>query len=125
MTVFMAGIGHRHSWPNGKPVRSEKLPDGQYRHTLDDGRKITVGPLPTYRIDYLSTFVGAAPGETYEINVSLGGLADEAGFYWAWNFDIGDAGELRHYRFDKTVKITDLSDGWSTDGETFRKQLEG
>ena len=124
MVTITVGFGGRSGWPNGKPIKSERLPDGRYCHTLEDGRLMTVG-APSYRIDYLSTWVGSSPGETYEIKAAIGGLTDAPGWYWAWNFDIGELGELRHYRFDKTVRITALADGWAITGEALREQLGG
>lgn len=104
---FWASNGSRTQWPNGKPVASEPLPDGRVRYQLESGRLLTVGQ-PTYRVDYVSTWVGTEPGETYAIRLALIGLSNVDGFYEAWNFDIG---EVRNYRFDKTVLVTHLETG--------------
>jgi hypothetical protein len=101
------GMSSRHSWPNGKPVALETLPDGRTRHTLEDGRAMTVG-VPNYRLDYLSTWVGAEEGETYSVNITIAGLSNVEGFFEVWNFDIG---EVRNYSFAKTVCVTHLQTG--------------
>ncbi len=95
------------TWPTGKPISSETLENGKVKHTLEDGRSMTVSK-PTYRLYYLSTWHGAQPGETYEVNIALAGLSSIKGFYTTWNFDIG---ERRDYRFDKTVQIVHLRTG--------------
>ena len=99
--------GRYDDFPNGKPVRSEVLDDGRTRHHLENGRTFTVSK-PTYRLDYLSTWVGAAPGDTYEVNIALAGPSSIEGFYEAWNFDIGEA---RNYKLAKTVRLTHLETG--------------
>lgn len=101
------GPGSRYSWPNGKPVSSEVLPDGRTRHALEDGRTITVG-VPNYRLDYLSTWIGTEEGETYPVNIAIAGLSNVEGFFEVWNFDIG---ELRNYSFAKTVRVTHIQTG--------------
>lgn len=100
--------GIRSRWSDdGVPVKSESLPDGRTRHTMKDGRTVTVS-VANYRLDYQSTLVGAEPGDTYEVNVALTGCATVEGFFEAWNFDTN---KLRNYRFDKTVSVTRLLDG--------------
>jgi hypothetical protein len=74
------GLGSRYSWPNGKPVKSEQLPDGRTRHTLGDGRAMTVG-APNYSLDYLSTWVGVEEGKTYSVNIAIAGLSPVEGFF--------------------------------------------
>jgi hypothetical protein len=89
------------------------------KHTLEDGRSMTV-TKPTYRLFYLSTWIGAEPGETYEVNISLAGLSEIQGFYTTWNFDIG---ERRDYRFDKTVQIVHLVTGEILTGKALEASL--
>lgn len=108
-------------WPNGKPVSTEILPNGEKRHLMEDGRVMTVGQ-PTYRLEYLSTWVGAEPGETYPVNIAISGLSEVTGFYITWNFDID---ELRNYAFHKTVSITHLETGESFTGEELCASLGG
>lgn len=113
-------VGSRYpAWPNGKPVRSDPLPDGRIRHVLEDGRIFTVGE-PTYRLDYLSTWIGAAPGETYSVNIAIAGLSYVDGFFEVWNFDID---EVRCYAFRKTVRITHLKTGEVFNGEELEASL--
>lgn len=109
------------SWPNGKPVSSETLSDGRVRHTLEDGRTLTVGE-PTYRLDYESTWVGSQPGDTYSVQIAISGPSSVPGFYEVWNFDIG---EVRNYAFRKTVRIVHLKTGETFTGEEVRRSLEG
>lgn len=97
-------VGVRQRWPNGRPISSEKLSDGRVRHELEDGRVVTVSEA-TYRVEYLSTWVGAELGDTYSINLALIGLSSIEGYYETWNFDIG---EFRSYKFAKTVRVTHL-----------------
>ena len=101
------GLTHAREWPNGKPVKSEPINNGQMRHTLEDGRVMTVSS-PNYCLDYLSTWVGAAPGETYDIRIAIAGVSSVEGFFEVWNFDIG---EIRNYAFAKTIRITHLETG--------------
>ena len=105
--TLSAGLSMRRAWPSGKPVSSEALADGWVKHILEDGRSLTVRS-PTYRLDYLSTWVGAEAGETYEVNIGLVGLSAVLGFYEVWNFDIGEA---RNYSFAKTIRLTSLVTG--------------
>jgi hypothetical protein len=113
--TFSVSVGSRHEWPSGRPTSSEQLPDGRVRHQLEDGRAVIVRE-PTYRVDYLSTWVGAKPEDTYPINLALIGLSSIEGFYEAWNFDIG---ELRSYKFTKTIRATHLSTGEAFNAEEF------
>jgi hypothetical protein len=73
------------TWPN--VVKTEVLPEGRTRHTLDDGVVLTVEADPTYILEYESRFVGAEPGETFEVRVSLTGRSNAEGTFEAWNFD--------------------------------------
>lgn len=93
-----------YKWPNSKPVGSEILSDGRTRFVLEDGRAITVHE-PNYRLEYLSSWLGAMPGETYEVNIAILGLSAVNGFYEVWNFDLNEA---RNYSFAKTKKIVHL-----------------
>lgn len=99
-----------YAWPSGKPVRSETLSNGKHRHLLEDGRAITVSE-PNYRLEYLSSWVGAKQNETYDVNIAIIGLSSVEGFFEVWNFDINEA---RNYSFAKTKRIVHL-----TTGETF------
>jgi hypothetical protein len=116
---FSVGLRARHAWANGKPVKSEQLSDGKTRHLLEDGRTITVHE-PTYRLEYLSTWLGADPDETYDINIAIIGLSLAQGFYEVWNFDIGEA---RNYSFSKTHRIVDLKTGQEFTGQELRDSL--
>jgi hypothetical protein len=100
-------VTSRYEWPNGKPVASAILSDGKIRHVLEDGRAVTVSE-PNYRLEYLSTWVGAEQDETYDVNIAIVGLSPVEGFYQTWNFDIG---ELRNYSFAKTKRIVHLTTG--------------
>ncbi len=86
---------------------------------MEDGRVLTVKE-PHYCIDYMSTWVGARPDDTYTINIAIVGLSDVDGFYEAWNFDIG---ELRSYSFAKTVTATHIATGETFNSEEFQKGL--
>ncbi|WP_293403189.1 hypothetical protein [Polaromonas sp.] len=114
------GLSSGHQWPNGKPIHSEALPDGSTRHTLEDGRKLTVGK-PTQQLEYISTWVGAAEGETYSVVIGIIGLSAVPGFYEVWNYDIN---AMRSYAFRKTVSITQLDTGESYTAEDLEKVLQ-
>ncbi|MEC4722846.1 hypothetical protein RY831_27170 [Noviherbaspirillum sp. CPCC 100848] len=113
------GVGSRYSWPNGKPVSSEALPDGRTKHTLENGRIFTVS-RPTYVLDYLSTWMGGEPDETYSVQIAIAGLSAMEGFYEVWNFDTGQA---RNYAFHKTARITHIGTGNVFTGEELEKLL--
>lgn len=121
MVNITVGLQNGSRWPDGKPVSSEALPDGRVRHLMADGRKMTVSKA-SYRLEYLSTWVGAKEDETYDVNIALAGLSHVPGYFEAWNFDIN---ELRNYAFDKTVCIVDLTDGYRLTGEKLRADLGG
>jgi hypothetical protein len=113
------GLHNRFSWPNGTPIKSEVLADGRTVHLLEDGRKITVSQ-PNYRLEYQSTWIGAEPDETYDVNIAFVGLSLVEGFYEAWNFDMG---KLRSYSFTKTHRIVHLVSGEIFTGEELRGLL--
>lgn len=117
---FSAGITSRHSWPNGKPTRSEVLEDGRTRHLLEDGRTFTVAKEPQYVLHYLSTWVGAEPDDTYAVKISIAGLSEVAGFFEVWNYDIG---QVRSYAFAKTVEVVHIQSGESFSGTDFEEAL--
>lgn len=121
MTIKISlSVGTRYApWPDGRPVRSDPLPDGRVRHTLEDGRAFTVSE-PTYKLDYLSNWVGVEPGTTYSVNIAIAGLSATAGFFEVWNFDIG---AVRNYAFRKTLRITDLRTGEIFTGEELEASL--
>ena len=110
------------SWPNGKPNESQKLPDGRIRHLMPDGRGLTVPAEAGYRLDYISTWVGSEPDETYEVNICIIGLSLEDGYVEVWNYDIDQA---RNYAFHKIVKITDIRSCEIFTGLELCKQLNG
>ncbi|WP_375577100.1 hypothetical protein [Paracidovorax oryzae] len=122
MTTFSVSINTQSRWPDGKPEKSEPLPDGRIRHHMPDGRKLTVPAEAGYRIDYLSTWVGSEEGETYPVNVTFAGLSAVAGFVEVWNYDIG---QMRSYGFHKIVLITDIKTGETHTGADLCKQLGG
>lgn len=105
--TISVGLTQGRAWPNGKPVKSEAMTDGRTRHALEDGRVMTVGSA-NYCLDYLSTWVSAEEGETYDVRIAIAGLSSVEGFFEAWNFDIG---EVRNYAFAKSVRITHLQTG--------------
>jgi hypothetical protein len=108
-------------WPNGKPTRSELLPDGRTVHTLEDGRQLMVPIKAVYVMHYLPTCVDAAPNETYPVNIALAGLSSiDQGFYEVWNFDIG---EVRNYLFARTVRVTHIDTGEVYSREEFERAL--
>jgi hypothetical protein len=113
-------MGLNTPWVSGKPVCSETLADGRSRHTLIDGRIMTVSAAPTYCLEYLSTWVGAEEGETYPVNIAIAGLSSVEDFFEVWNFDIG---EVRNYWFEKTVRITHLETGETFTGEELAAAL--
>lgn len=96
------------NFPDGTPQESEVLSDGRVRHRIGDGRTITVAAVPTYRMDYLSNWIGSEPGETYEIPVALLGKSNVTGFFEAWNYD---QSKLKSYAFHKTIRLTDIATG--------------
>ena len=106
-------------WPNGTPINSELLPDGRTAHELEDGRKITVSK-PNYRLEYLSTWIGAEADETYPVNIAVLGFSAVEGFYEVWNFDIG---QLRSYSFAKTQKLVHLDSGETFTGAELKDLL--
>ena len=116
---FSIKISSGHDWPNGKPVESVQLDGGKTRHLMEDGRLITVSK-PTYRLEYLSTWVDAEPDETYPVNIAIVGNSLTGGFFEAWNFDIG---EMRNYSFKKTVCIVHLQTGESFTGSEVEEFL--
>lgn len=87
---------------------------------MEDGRLITVSK-PTYRLEYLSTWVGTEPGETYPVNIAIVGNSLTEGFFEAWNFDIG---EMRNYSFKKTVCIIHLETGGAFTGSEVKEFFE-
>lgn len=105
-------------WPDGKPQATEALPDGRARHTMADGRVLTIPGAATHRLEYLSTWVGA--GATYAVSITLIGASHVDGFYEAWNYDIG---EVRHYRFDKTVRLVDVRTGTEHSSDEIREAI--
>ncbi len=107
--------------PPGKPVKSEWMNDGRRRHTLPDGRRFTVG-RSRYRLDYLATWAGAQPGETFAVRISIAGLAADPLYFEAWNHDLN---ELGRYAFHKAACITDVASGESITGEELRVQMGG
>lgn len=107
-----AGI-ERSKWPNGTPIRSDRLPDGRTVHLLKDGRKITVSQ-PNFRLEYQSTWVGAESDETYDVSIAFVGLSLTEGFYEVWNFDTD---KLRSYSFKKTHRVVHLISGEIFTGE--------
>ena len=116
---FSIKISSGHEWPNGKPVESVQLDDGKTRHLMEDGRLVTVSK-PTYRLEYLSTWVGAEPDETYPVNIAIVGNSRTEGFFEAWNFDIG---EMRNYSFKKIVRIVHLQTGEPFTGSEVKEYL--
>src|SRR5262249_39791028 len=89
--------------------------------TLADGRQLTAPIKPVYVMDYLSTWVDAAPNETNPVNIALAGLSSIGeGFYEVWNFDIG---EVRNYLFAKTVRVTHIDSGEVYTCEEFERAL--
>jgi hypothetical protein len=108
-------------WPNGKPTRSELLPDGRTVHTLEDGRQFLVPIRPIYLMDYLPAWADSAPDETHPVNIALAGLSSiDEGCYEVWNFDIG---EVRNYLFARTVRVTRIDTGETYSGEEFERAL--
>lgn len=120
VTISVGLVGGRYSWPNGKPTESEVLPDGRTRHLLEDGRRFTVAVKPTYAMEYLSTWVGAEPGDTYTVHIAIAGMSAVEGFYEAWNYDIS---QVRNYAFAKTMQVTDLETGDVLSGPEFERAL--
>jgi hypothetical protein len=113
------GLTTNYTWPNGKPVRSEILSNGKSRHFLEDGRAITLSE-PNYRLEYLSSWVGSEPDESYDVNIAIIGLSSIKGFYEAWNFDIN---EVRNYSFAKTKRIVHLTTGEIFTGAELQESL--
>lgn len=111
--------GAERRFPEGKPIRSEELPGGAVRHTMSDGRVLTVH-TPTYTLHYLSSWVGVSPGSTYQVPVAISGLSTVDGYYEAWNFELN---ELRSYSFDKTAKIVHLKTGEEITGAELKRDL--
>jgi hypothetical protein len=111
--------GAERRFPDGKPIISEKLPSGAMRHTMSDGRVLTVH-TPTYTLHYLSNWVGVPPGTTYQVPVAISGLSTVDGYFEAWNFDLN---ELRNYSFSKTVKIVHMKTGEEITGMELKKDL--
>lgn len=79
---------------------------------------------PKYRMEYLSSWMGAEPGDTYAIAVNLVGLSQVVGYCEAWNFDQNN---LRSYAFHKIVRLVDLHDGHTFEdaGQALCEQLGG
>jgi hypothetical protein len=120
VTVSASVSGSR--WSDGKPVESHTLADGRTEHTMADGRTYAVPDRAEYRLEYKSSWAGAAPGDTYEVNITIAGLSDQRGFFEVWNHDIG---EVRNYAFHKTVRLTSLKSGKQFSGEDVRTAFGG
>jgi len=76
---------------------------------------------PEYLLAYLSAFIEAEPGDTYDVRVSLIGRSSQPGFVECWNYDIG---EVRNYAYAKIVRLTDLDSGEVYDSREIRAAFE-